>query len=789
MFGDDEEDDAESTGFKINTAFAARLTHNKQREEKHRLQEKYGENPDETDSESSDDSDADLLDAETEKDFFITLSKLKTNDPEIYNKEKSFFKKTKEELDAGAAAKKKAAGMAGDSKSAKPFSLKDHERKRLQTKGVNAFVSDDEDDEDAPPLPGSRSLRSKTTEEEEEEDNDYASWLQNSESLKDEGTKEEMEPLRRFWTSKDLSHNDKFLRDYITGKQWKSDDSVPTYSQITGSSGVSRHPDDGGGGGVGSHPMEHQAIDMEGLDEEVEAMEAHERKMNFRFEEDGATEIQTYPRTIGDSVRRKDTKRQAARERAKVRKGEEKQQKQEEIARLKKIKQSEIIAKLAEIKAITGTEVEGLEGVDLEGEFDPAEHDKQMEGMFDDQYYGAGEDEGEKPEFPDDLGDIEEEYGADEEYGGEEDWFPNADDGNDDAFPDADAMDADFQQGAGAEAGAVPAPKKLSRKQLKQIEAALERGEHDEEIEKDPMLKRYMDEFYNLDYEDIVGGIPTRFKYREVLPNDFGLTVDEVLKADDQELNNWANLKRMVQFRDDTIERRDKRVYKKRRGAMTAKKTTFAKSEAWKSGIKADEWEQRDAERKASKETKETDRKQSVIEKRLKKKAKRQAQEAVDDPDGVKAAAKAAAAQAAADALGQMNHRDRRKAERKAAAAGLPPPDFAAMAAAAAAGAEAPVKKKRKKSGKGPLLAGASANGDGDGKDDTAADADVDGKARKKAKVAEKAAPTISAERLAAYANAGKAKKKKATPSGFVKKEKKKDKKEKKKKKEKSESN
>ena len=122
--------------------------------------------------------------------------------------------------------------MAGDSKSAKPFSLKDHERKRLQTKGVNAFVSDDEDDEDAPPLPGSRSstfafneeqrdlrknlikamkgdgdadddgegddgddddgdglfrLRSKTTEEEEEEDNDYASWLQNSESLKDEG--------------------------------------------------------------------------------------------------------------------------------------------------------------------------------------------------------------------------------------------------------------------------------------------------------------------------------------------------------------------------------------------------------------------------------------------------------------------------------------------------------------------------------------------------------------------------------------------------------------------------
>ena len=42
----------------------------------------------------------------------------------------SFFKKTKEELDAGAAAKKKAAGMAGDSKSAKPFLIVLSERPR-----------------------------------------------------------------------------------------------------------------------------------------------------------------------------------------------------------------------------------------------------------------------------------------------------------------------------------------------------------------------------------------------------------------------------------------------------------------------------------------------------------------------------------------------------------------------------------------------------------------------------------------------------------------------------------
>ena len=303
-----------------------------------------------------------------------------------------------------AAAKEKAAKAAGGSSSSstkKPFTLKDHERTRLETKGVHAFV--DTHDEDAPLAPGSRSstfafndeqrdlrqnllkamkeggdsdgggqgggsdadagaddeeegggffqLRSKTTQEAADEEQDYSAWLENSTAVANEQAQEEMEPLRRLWTSKDLSHNDKFLRDYITGRQWRSDESVPTYSQITGSSGVGRtFAAPGSSGAPGSHPMEHQAISMEDLDAEVEAMEAHEKKVNFRYEEEGATEIQTYPRTIGDSVRRKDTKRSAARDRAKVRKEDEKQQKQEEIARLKKIKQTEIIAKLAEIK-------------------------------------------------------------------------------------------------------------------------------------------------------------------------------------------------------------------------------------------------------------------------------------------------------------------------------------------------------------------------------------------------------------------------------------------------------
>ncbi|VDK35288.1 unnamed protein product [Dibothriocephalus latus] len=114
------------------------------------------------------------------------------------------------------------------------------------------------------------------------------------------------------------------------------------------------------------------------------------------------------------------------------------------------------------------------------------------------------------------------------------------------------------------------APRSRGRKRAhvgSRLKAALDRRKPLFDPTKDPDFEKYFDEFYQLDCEDILTGsrpgedIHCRFKYREVKPNDFGLTTEEILAADDKELNRYASVKLMSVYRTEEEEERDLRKY------------------------------------------------------------------------------------------------------------------------------------------------------------------------------------------------------------------------------------
>ncbi|KAG1878816.1 KRI1-like family C-terminal-domain-containing protein [Suillus subluteus] len=68
-------------------------------------------------------------------------------------------------------------------------------------------------------------------------------------------------------------------------------------------------------------------------------------------------------------------------------------------------------------------------------------------------------------------------------------------------------------------------------------------------------LDEYMNEVYELDFNDMVAGIPTRFKYATTAPQTFALTPTEILMATDKELNQYVSVKRYAPYRAEKWDR------------------------------------------------------------------------------------------------------------------------------------------------------------------------------------------------------------------------------------------
>ncbi|EDW94259.1 protein KRI1 homolog [Drosophila yakuba] len=526
----------------------------------------------EFDSDSSS-SEEDEVDPKFDQDFFKTLSSLKSKDPRIYDKGTKFFSESSGDEDDkdGESPKKK--------KKPKPVTLKDYERKVILEHNGKFESSDDEqqekeheelqraqspsaveeerrlkaefrkvmtkdDDSEDEEFGGIFKKRSKTKEQTAAEEADFAKWLAGKQAEIQQTDKEQLEPLKQYWNSNKLTQGESFLRDYILNKGYANTDesAIPTYDEIVG-----------------------EAAPLSEDEQELEKQAEFEHKYNFRFEEPDADFIKRYPRTIEQSLRRTDDKRKEKRKELKERKDQEKQQKMKELELIKEMKRKEIDEKIRKLKAVTGNDELGFRDDELEEDFDPAAHDRRMQELFDDEYYNVDEGE-EKPECPSDIDELALEDwdnydpkhhangGYDEDYEG----HCEDDDFNMDCDYDPSTAKEQLQQELIENTRGRKGRKGRRNRFMEMIQA--EKPAFNPEDEK--TYSEYIDEYYQMDCEDIIGDQPCRFKYVETTPNDFGLTIEEILLAKNKELNQWASLKKAVQNRPEHVEKKEQRLYK-----------------------------------------------------------------------------------------------------------------------------------------------------------------------------------------------------------------------------------
>merc|ERR1712176_213917 len=79
-----------------------------------------------------------------------------------------------------------------------------------------------------------------------------------------------------------------------------------------------------------------------------------------------------------------------------------------------------------------------------------------------------------------------------------------------------------------------------------------------------------------LDYEvDYVGDEELKFKYRETDAQNYGLTIEEMLNATDQELNTWVSLKQVTKYQAQDELNGDRAYWQRQANNMKRKKQVF----------------------------------------------------------------------------------------------------------------------------------------------------------------------------------------------------------------------
>ena len=568
------------------------------------------ESDDSSSSSESEDEDGELLTTNVDMDILKTIQAVRKRDESIYDPKQKFFGTNNDNGDGDRKGSRKEKKK---SKKTRAKTLMDVERERILEKmegsddgnNVAAAADDNEDDngrtrrnmeaKDPSHLAydqEQRDLRAaflKSTKGGEDgsdsdsnHDNDSNDDSDDDDDMlvvkrrdtpvdpkAEEELRKEYDALQRSTTAKarfvdprgEVEDGEKFLMDYLKNKRWIDDDDVDDNDDRDGDdneiNSTKQLPQKSekkytredyldatmGGNDIGDDDKK----DDDSIGE-LEKADDFEAKYNFRFEEAAAAtasgadySIVGYARSgTMQTLRRPDEKRRQKRLERKERKAAERKAKEEKLRRLKNAKREQMETKLSEIKKAIGGRDDSQLDEDammklLEGDFDPDKFEKIMADTYGEDFY-----EKEDPEWKTDTDVrktlLEEEGDAvqiDKANVQDGDLYDNEEEG-------ADA-DENYNENEEEEEGGAYDD---------YDEQAF--GADDAETNVERKLKEKMqEELYKLDYEDIVAGMPTRFKYRSVEPNSYGLSAREILFARDTTLKNFVSLKKMAPYREE----------------------------------------------------------------------------------------------------------------------------------------------------------------------------------------------------------------------------------------------
>lgn len=594
---DDSEDESEGGGvdLKVNDDFAKRFEHNKKREERHRLEEKYkgrmkagDDEDDDTDSseDETEDEDGFLATEELDAQISATLQAIRNKDPRVYDGKTTFYAPADQAAEGQPKTKKE-----------KPVFLQDYHRERIMAGDTYA------DAEDEPPKTYTqeqndlqKSIRDEIkaqlggdAEEESDDDDGEDGFIKPKEGevarAKAELSKNgDMHPSRAGRVKPlDVTEAEKdpqtFLSNFMASRAW-----------------------------VEPEKANWQAFesDEEEVDDKADEWEV---AYNLRFEDPSKSNevLKTYARDVAaaKSVRREEkTGRKRQRELEREQKEAGKQERREERARLRRLRVEDAQTKLNQIKKVAGLSGKTLKEEDWAKFLDDAwENDKWEEEMnktFGDQYYAEGDDlldeEGpsndknkknvKKPKWDDDIDikdlvpDFQDEERPDVSVSDLE-VEPNEDDDEDEGGENADEDDEDED-----DEDAGPAPKRQKTTKDRKKERLASQKEARQERAK---IAALVDA--KMDIEDPVAlagsssqsKAPSRFAYRETWAESYGLTARDILMAPDAALNEYVGLKKLAHFRPADKKKKDKKRLGKKARLRQWRRETFG-AEAEKDG-------------------------------------------------------------------------------------------------------------------------------------------------------------------------------------------------------------